>query len=345
MATFDSPALKMQLTPEVAIDLAQKEVKRRGWGKFDLSDILTVYTPFYVFSFDVIAEGGAPPGKAALNASTGEINEFVPVLLERPIAKEKKTPANMQVEVEATNIRIGEVEKIAALKVANMLGTKKENVAISAVSKIYVPFFRMWIDVAGDSFKTEVDGCLGYPTGLDALPQREKTWSESASSTVEKMRSPSGILQLLQNTFNEIGKLLGGKSGGKQFQWVALIAAIAVIGFLIFQQFGTKTSCEPDEAYLSRPEFLGIFGKRNLFPQEVEQGTMLVQGTCKFSSREDDNLIIGQVIVNKDGFPIGSTTVNATTISGREVERSFEITFPREETPGNYELVFEKIVG
>ncbi|MBI4406726.1 hypothetical protein HY571_02325, partial [Candidatus Micrarchaeota archaeon] len=155
----------------------------------------------------------------------------------------------------------------------------------------------------------------------------------------------SGILQLLQNTFNEIGKLLGGKSGGKQFQWVALIAAIAVIGFLIFQQFGTKTSCEPDEAYLSRPEFLGIFGKRNLFPQEVEQGTMLVQGTCKFSSREDDNLIIGQVIVNKDGFPIGSTTVNATTISGREVERSFEITFPREETPGNYELVFEKIVG
>ncbi len=345
MVSLDAPGLKMELTPEAAIGIVQKEVQRKGWKKLDLSDIITVYTPFYIFSFDVIAEGGAPPGKAALNANTGEINEFAPAILERPIKREKKTPEGMDVEVEPTNIKESEVEKVATVKIANMLGAKRENIVISAVSKIYIPFFRLWVDVAGDSFKFEIDGCLGYPTGGDVIPARQKDWAESTGDTMDKMKSPTGIAQLLSLTMSEIPKMLGGKGDSKYVQWAVIGAIILVVGFFALQQFGTSVECKVNDEFLSKPEFLGLFGNKKIFPQELDEDVLYVQGVCSFTSRENDKIIIGDVSIRKQGIPIESTSVNATTRSDSAVMRDFEIQWPRDEEPGNYELGFEKIVG
>ncbi|MDP3741846.1 MAG: hypothetical protein Q8R15_00865 [Candidatus Micrarchaeota archaeon] len=348
MVSLDAPGLKMELTPEAAIGIVQKEVQRKGWKKMDLSDIITVYTPFYIFSFDVIAEGGAPPGKAALNANTGEINEFAPAILERPVKREKKTPEGMDVDVEPTNIKESEVEKVATVKIANMLGAKRENIVISAVSKIYIPFFRLWVDVAGDSFKFEIDGCLGYPTGGDAIPARQKDWAESTGDTMDKMKSPNGIGQLFTATLNEVPKLLGsGKGSGesKYVQWAIIGAVILVLGFFAYQQLGTKAECKVNSEFLSKPEFFGLFGNRNIFPQELEENVLYVQGTCSFSSRENDKLVIGDVSIKKKGIPIATTGINATTRSDSSVKRNFEMQWPRDEEQGNYELTFDKIIG
>ncbi len=348
MVSLDASALKMELTPEAAIGIVQKEVARKGWKKFDLSDIITVYTPFYIFSFDVIAEGGAPPGKAALNANTGEINEFAPAILERPLKREKKTPEGMEVDVEPTNIKETEVEKVATVKIANMLGAKRENIVISAVSKIYIPFFRLWVDVAGDSFKFEIDGCMGYPTGGDAIPARQKDWSESTGDTMEKMKSPSGIAQLLTATINEIPKLLGGKGGGgesKYIQWAIIGAVILVLGFFIYQQLGTKVECKLNDEFLSKPEFFGLFGNKKIYPQELQENLLYVQGVCGFSSRENDKIVIGDVSIKKNGLPIATTGVNATTRSDSTVKRNFELQWQRDAEPGEYTLTFDKIVG
>ena len=347
MVNLDASALKLELTPEAAIGIVQKEVQRKGWKKMDLSDIITVYTPFYIFSFDVIAEGGAPPGKAALNANTGEINEFAPAILERPIKREKKTPEGMEIDVEPTNIKESEVEKVATVKIANMLGAKRENIVISAVSKIYIPFFRLWVDVAGDSFKFEIDGCLGYPTGGEAIPARQKDWAESTGDTMDKMKSPTGIAQLLTLTISEIPKILGGKGSGesKYIQWAIIGGVIIIVGFFIFQQFGTSVECKVNDEFLSKPEFLGLFGNKKIFPQELDEDVLYVQGVCSFSSRENDKIIIGDVSIRKQGIPIESTSVNATTRSDSIVKRDFEIQWIRDEALGNYELGFDKIVG
>ncbi len=345
MANLDAPALKMELTPEAAIGIAQKEVAKRGWKKFDLSDIVTVYVPFYVFSFDVVTEGGSPPGKAALNANTGELNEFIPALLERPLKRERKTPAGMDVDVEPTNIRESEVEKVATVKIANTLGAKRENIVISAVSKIYVPFFRLWMDVADDSFKIEIDCCLGYPSGLDAIPKRQKGWEETTSDTVQKMKSPSGLAQLASATIGEISKLATGKGDNKYVQWTVIGIVILALGFLVFQQFSAKVECAPNNEFMSKPQFFGILGAKKLQPGEVSEERLFIEGTCKFSSRENDKLIISQVIVKKGSVQVASTTVNATTQPGEPIERDFHVEWTRTEDTGEYELTVEKIVG
>ncbi|MFH0713644.1 MAG: hypothetical protein V1722_03770 [Candidatus Micrarchaeota archaeon] len=345
MVNLDASCLKLELTPEAAIGIVQKEVVRHGWKKYDLSDIVTVYVPFYVFSFDVIAEGGAPPGKAAMNANTGEMNEFVPVLLERPIQRQKKTPEGMEVEVEPTNVRESEVEKVAAVKLANMLGAKRENIVISAVSKIYVPFFRMWIDVAGDSFKIEVDGALGYASGSDAIPKREKTWEESTSDTIQKMQSPSGIAQLAGATGGEVAKSFGSSGQNKYIQWAIIAVVIIVIGYFVMQQFNAQVACVPDEEFLSTPQFFGLIGARKIVPQELDADSMYVAGKCTFSSRENDKFIVVQVLLKNSGVPISTTVVNVTLQSDVPATRSFQIDFPSSDVTGDYELAVERLVG
>ncbi len=346
MVNLDALALKMELTPEAAIGIVQKEVNRKGWKKFDLSDILTVYTPFYIFSFDVIAEGGAPPGKAALNANTGEINEFVPSLLERPIQKLRKTAEGIEAEIEPTNIKESEVEKVASVKIANMLGAKRENIVISAISKIYIPMFRLWLDVAGDSFKVEIDAALGYPTGLELIPKREKTWDESTSETIRKMQSPSGIAQLASATSGEIAKVAGGKADNKYIQWAIIGAVILVIGYFALQSLNSKTDCTVDNEFLSKPEYLGLFGNRKLSPQEADADTLYVTGSCKFSG-DNDKLVIVSVGVKQNGLPLSATTVQAVTRADSEITRQFNVNWTRtdEELTGSYELTVDKLIG
>ncbi len=346
MVDLDAPALKLELTPETALGMVQKEVQRRGWKKYEFGEIELVYVPFYIFSFDVIAEGGAPPGKAALNAHTSELNEFVPALLERPIAKVRKIPEDVEAEIEDAAVRSSEVEKVATVKIANALGAKRENILISAVNKIYIPFFRLWVTVAGDEFKIEVDGCLGVPSGLDALPKKDKTWDEAASDTVKKMSSPSGLMQLISGVGGEFAKLVSGKgTENKYLVWGVLLLIIVGVGFFIFQQFQAQVSCEPHDEYLSSPEFLGIFGSRKIVPLPGDGDILQIAGRCTFNAR-DNRVVIGQVVVKQGGVEVGSENLNASLSANQPRVKEFIVSWPQTEgAAGGFDLSFQKLVG
>ncbi|KKW37671.1 MAG: hypothetical protein UY87_C0087G0010, partial [Candidatus Peribacteria bacterium GW2011_GWC2_54_8] len=87
------------LSPEAALGIVQKTVLSKGWKQFDVSDVKLVYTPYWVFSFDVLAGESNPTGKTALNAYTGELNDYVPYLIERPLKKVKETEEGAEAEV------------------------------------------------------------------------------------------------------------------------------------------------------------------------------------------------------------------------------------------------------
>src|SRR3989338_6310434 len=65
---LDAPTFELVLTPEAALGIIQKEVSRKRWAKWEVEDIRLVYTPYWIFSFDVTAEGAQPSGRVAMNA-------------------------------------------------------------------------------------------------------------------------------------------------------------------------------------------------------------------------------------------------------------------------------------
>ncbi|HEV8289496.1 MAG TPA: hypothetical protein VGQ00_00900 [Candidatus Norongarragalinales archaeon] len=307
MAQLDAIAIQPVLTPESAIDLVQKEVKKKGWTKFDLGDIKLVYTPFYVFNYDVSAEGQEPQsGRAAINAYTGDLDEFVPVLLERSLKKSKTSEPGA--EIESTAVKEDEVRSVAQRKIAGMSSAKRDDVTVSAISKIYVPFFRVFVDVADDTFKIDVDAALGSPEGVEAIPAKTKTTAEVASATIKKMTTPQGFLDLLKQSVSAIVQTISGKGKGLNLKdrntqvALLLLAAVVLLALYLAIPRGMTINCAPDDDQVEKT----ILGT-SITPRAINEGQKLqLTGSCTFENRGGSvDTACATISIMEDGQPAG----------------------------------------
>ncbi|NYZ74850.1 hypothetical protein H0O03_01130 [Candidatus Micrarchaeota archaeon] len=305
---LDAPTFELTLTPEVALGIVQKSVNSKGWKKYDVSDIKLVYTPFYVFTFDISAGEQNPSGKAALNAYSGELSDFVPVLMDRPLKKTRNTAEKFEAEVEASAISSQEAKASAQAKVAAQVGAQKDQVTISAVNKIYIPFFRVWVDVADDTYKIDVDASLGAPLGAEAVPARQKGWNEATTETLDKMKTPGGWMELGGKTIGEAGKAVSSKGdkgnplANKGVQTIILIAIIAGLAyFAILGGPAGKTTCSPDALYAKKP---GFFEAGGILPNSIGNDYYEIRGTCSFTNPSNEEEVkCARITLLADGQP------------------------------------------
>ncbi len=332
---LDAPAFKPVLTPEAALSIVAKSLQEQGFAKFDVTDIRLVYTPYYVFSFDVIAqEGQSPSGKTAMNAYSGDLNDFVPILFERPLKTTKQ--AEDKAEIESTAITAAEAKDAAAAKLASQVGLKKDTIAVSAVKKVYVPSFRIWIDVAGDTHKFEVDALLGAPSGLEALPQKPHTAQDDLRAVMDKLKTPKGWSELFSGLLSP---------GGGTQRFLVLGVIVVILLFLVLGRQGIlgggTLTCNVDDNYLGPQPFLGL-GKAPLSPELGTNNSVFVRGTCDFvnSGQKAANMIANVYIktgprivalssVSAVGVPPGTQPVIKEfelrwQPEGEEVEFSYE---------------------
>lgn len=358
---LDASTFELSLTPEIALSIIQKSVNSKGWKKYEVSSIKLLYSPFYIFSFDIAAEGQAPSGKAALNAYTGELNDFVPVLLDRPLKRSRSTADKTQAEVEPSAISAAEVKEVAAVKVASFTGVAKEKVTISAINKLYVPFYRIWVNVANDTFKIDVDASLGAPIGLEAIPARQKGWEEATAETVEKMKSPGGWVELGSKTVQEAGKIAsggGGRGGKGPFGNKAQIAVLIVIVILVLYVFVFRGStgnvlggnsgfaCAPEATYLSAG---GFMKSPSLVPEDIGNGWAEVVGSCNFTNPGKETVSsCVSIRLKADGkatkaYKVINVMIGSGQIAPKVVP--FTLNWTTEDVPQAkaYELAFEKV--
>ena len=241
---LDSDVLEIQLTPEIALSIAKETISRKYWKEFDIVGIKLVYTPFYIFSFDLVGEGIPPTSeRIAVNAFNAEINPLVLQIVEQPVNKSRETSPDYKADIEATAIPADQIKDVAATKIASMAGVKKENVFISAVYKLYIPFWRLWVKVKNDIYRLDVDGILGAPLGVEKIPEREKQWLEVAGETIQKMKTPSGFIDLTKEAVTTVGKaatgeetkgFLGWLFGSETGRRILLLILILILAYFVF---------------------------------------------------------------------------------------------------------------
>ncbi len=350
---LDAPSFTLNLTPEAALSSIQREIAKRGWKQWEVQEIRLVYVPYYVFSFDVVAEGGQQPtGKAALNANTGELDEFVPTILERPLSRTKQTDEKAKPEVEPTNISRSEVEKVAAVKIGASVGLKRENIAVSAIAKYYFPFYRTWINVggeAGDSYTINVDALMGAPLGLEAVASKHKTWVEETEFTLDRLKTPSGwfeligsIPSLLTGGGGPAASILGSKAG----RWIVLGAVALVLLFFVFRSPSVSASCVPANAFAGPTPALGLdfLGKPTINPTRRADGMLFVRGTCTFrNNNKEDLTACVRVQALENGVP--TSAINNTCVlvraGGAAHEKEFSLTWRATNSRATYSLEYE----
>jgi hypothetical protein len=322
---LDAQTFELILTPEAAMGIVGKTITSRGWQKYEVAEIRLVYTPYWIFSFDVFAEGASPvSGKAALNAYTGELSELVPVLLERPLSKTKST-SEMKAEVEPAAVSQNEVRDAAAAKIAGQAGVKREAIAISAVSKIYVPFFRIWVNVANESYKCDVDACLGSVTGLEALPKREKTWQEK-----NFFENITGMFK------GAAGGAKGGGGGGSGVEG----GGKGPVGWLIGTRTGMMTLLAIAIVVLLYFTLLAPrLGVACTGAITLVKDTYWMNGSCEFNNPTRGDLVaIVKAYANEDGKETQySSVLTPTLAAGARKTEQFSVPWT---APGSHNYAF-----
>ncbi len=265
---LDAPAYSPNLKKEAAIDLIKKAVQARGWAEnsFQVSFHKFVFVPFYFFNFDIAVEG-APPvsGKAAVNAHTGEVNDLVSMLLDKPFPKVSEIEDKS--EVEATIIKEPEIKETAQIKVMTQVGVKREAINITTISKVYLPFHRFWLSFQGRPLKVEIESAMGIPFGLEVIPPREKTWSEETGETVQKMSNPAGWFDLVGQSFSELlsffsPKKPSGQGGapapkGPGISSLVVLLVLAVVIVAGFFAFGFVYAAKLDSCQVNGVKSVG----------------------------------------------------------------------------------------
>lgn len=275
---LDSLAFKPTFGPENVLGMIKKEMIRRNIQKYDVSDLKLVYIPFYSFSFDILAEGNNTSGKAAINGFSGELSDFIPMLFDKPLERVKEIKEGT---IENTSIQQNEVKDTAMTKIASQSGARKETVGISAITKIYVPFYQVWINLPNDLLRIDFDACLGYPFGLESLPTPKKTEFS--------MGNVSGI-------FNTIIK-------NKTYSIIALVALIAILLFFVLGRTTTSITCSLYDNYARTSS--GIFSTTQTIIPKIVDGKLKVEGECSLMTTNTNGESVGfTVTLLQNGNPI-----------------------------------------
>ncbi|VVB70309.1 Uncharacterised protein [uncultured archaeon] len=311
---LDSQAFKPSFGPENVLGMIKKEMTKRSISKYDVTDLKLAYIPFYSFSFDILSEGNNASGKAAINAFSGELSDFVPLLFDKPLEKTKEVKEGI---VENTSISQNEIKDAAATKIAVQSGAKKEIVNITAITKVYVPFYQVWISLPNDLLRIDFDACLGYPFGLETLP-------------VPKKKNFS---------FGNLGDIFHTIIANKTYSIIALVVIIAILAFFVFSGSTETINCSLYQNYV-RTQSNFFYSSQIVLPAIVN-GTLHVEGECTLQTSKTGGNAVGFTVTllqNGQQIPDSYHAFENLLKPNQDYVYKFELNWPVEQGFNGYQL-------
>lgn len=193
---LDKPAFPVSFTPDKVVALIEELIKSRGWSDFEVAEIKLVYTPYWTFNFDSCEHSGSKirgvkSGALALNALTNRLEDFAGFLSENPDLKTTQhISADYEADVQHAKTSMEEAREIAKLKLAANLRAPKDNIILSGLELLYIPFWLAYVSVAEGTFKLRINAVIGEIVNQEEVPEREKGWLEVTNETLDELKEP-----------------------------------------------------------------------------------------------------------------------------------------------------------
>ncbi len=208
-ATFPVALVLSEAQEKVAALLAQK-----GWKNYYFSSSKLVYVPFWFFSYDIFSEASGKPehlssGKKALNAFSKEFNETLGSMDHTSSARETQASTGYEVEVLKPMLSGKEAKDFILLKIASLEKTPKQNVMLSGLEMLYIPFFHISVSLDEETKTVMLNALSGEILSGQEIPERRPKSSEVFAEAI----SDFSTLQGWQNFFSET---ISGLSGSPE---------------------------------------------------------------------------------------------------------------------------------
>jgi len=202
---LEHPALKLTVGVQDIINIIEALLREKNWKKFELMNFKLVYTPMYVFNYDVLMEQDVQgqtysqgfSGTMALNAVNSKLEPVVTEILEKqPVEYEKDISHDFEYELEKPAITRDELKDTCQIKMAGKFNVGKEAIAASGFRLIYWPVWRVFVTLPKRIQKINIEAVSGYTLNIEEVPEKEKTWMQVTEETIDLLKTPEGWMKL-----------------------------------------------------------------------------------------------------------------------------------------------------
>ena len=202
---LENPALGLNIKVDDILSILDGLLKEKNWKQFELANLKLLYSPYYLFNYDALAEqevegqtfSQGVSGRMAMDAVTGKLEPLlISIMEEQPSNMEKEITHGIEYEIISPTLREKELVEVGKIKLAGQLSVKKENIAVSGFQLVYWPVWRIWVSLPKKIQRIEVEAVAGTPLNFEEVPSREKTWLEVSQDTLEKLKKPEGWVEV-----------------------------------------------------------------------------------------------------------------------------------------------------
>ena len=147
-------------------------------------------------------------------------------------------------EAQDSKLSKDELNKVITLKLASDLDVSKDNIAISALEKIYLPVWSVSVTLGEENYRTVINAVDGEIISEEEIPEKERGWLEITAETINDLKNPgawAGYTTGIGSKF--IPKGVSNAPGatnpsGLDKGTLVLIGAILVFALLVLSAFG-----------------------------------------------------------------------------------------------------------
>lgn len=243
------PHLPPVLSLEEAISLVEDELAANEWHDVEVPKPTLEFVPYFIFHFDFFVESqdseegrkGARhveesvEGVSALNAVTNKLEGEVADRLElEQVAEEYTHPKNVHVTIKQPRFEKEEVKPSVQIKIAAQEQVPRGHVHISGLMLVYFPFWRLTVDLDGETTSLRMDAVAGELEGAgEIIPFRGKTRGEVFKETLSDLRSAWNWVQYTRELFHDVWATLNPNAPNPANYWLIIYFLVAIILILL----------------------------------------------------------------------------------------------------------------
>lgn len=195
-----NPMLPVLLPVDEALQKITKILEEKNWQEFEIDSTKLVLTPFFFYQYHYFIEEEKDSkkiiketvdGYISLNANLLIINENVAKLIRNKIYEQHTTAPEIEFVEQEINVSKKEQEKLLIIKTAQHFSIPKENLVVSKIQQVLVPFYETYIKINSEKYFVRLNAVDGNIHGFDKIPEREKSVVEVTRETFDDLTSPS----------------------------------------------------------------------------------------------------------------------------------------------------------
>ena len=194
-----NPLLPINIPAVSAAESIKKKLAEKNWHEYEQKPLLLNLVPYFLFNYHYFIESDSKEHRVVKRSLDGilvidghdiTIREDLVELIKNNWKNSLPEVPRGSFDEKWCNIEKKDIEDVLKVKTAEHFEVPKSNVVISSAKKLFLPLYKTSVVLDKREYKLIINAVDGKIEGLKQIPEREKSYSEITTETINELKDP-----------------------------------------------------------------------------------------------------------------------------------------------------------